>query len=429
MSSLFGRLQKIIPVKESEVRSVFYSFAYFFFLLSGYYVLRPIRDEMGIRGGVENLQWLFSGTFLAILAAVPVYAGVVSKYPRRKFLPWVYRFFMINIFIFWVLFHLEKQTHWTARAFFVWISVFNLFVVSVFWSFMADLFDRDQAKRLFGFIAAGGTVGALTGPAITGLLARPLGTVNLLLISLVLLEGAVQCINRLTRTSEETAFKKENPADESPGKSRARKETVIGGTPFSGIRLVFQSWYLAGVCLFIFLYTAGSTFLYFAQAQIIEASLPSSAARTSVFALMDFLTNALTLFLQTFVAGKLLKRLGMPLSLLLLPALTVCGFLLLGTLPALGTVIVFQVLRRSLNYSITRPAREGLFTILGREIKYKSKNFIDTVVYRGGDAVTAWAFAGLKAAGFSLPVLMFMAVPLSLIWAATGFFLGKKYES
>jgi len=410
-------IQKIVPVDEKEIRVLLYAFVYFFCLLAAYYILRPLRDEMGIQGGVRNLQWLFTGTFIAILAAVPLYGVIVSRFPRRKFLPIIYQFFVLSILLFWVLFHTVPGTAWVARAFFIWLSVFNLFVVSVFWSFMADLFTKEQAKRLYGFIAAGGTCGAICGPLLTLGLVRFVGTVQLLLFSVILLEIAVFCVHRLNvlRLTE-------------PQEGSSLEIRPIGGNFLAGFSLLFRSWYLVGIAAFIVLFTTCSTFLYFAQARIVADAFADSESRTAVFAMIDFLVNSLTLAIQIFATGHLLRRFGLAIMLIVLPFLMAVGFACLGMFPVLGGIIVFQVLRRAMNYAVNRPARESLFTVLSREEKYKAKNVIDTVVYRGGDAVSAWLFAGLGAAGLSLSAILFIGIPIALTWAVNGFLLGRKCD-
>jgi len=351
--------------------------------------------------------------------AVPLYGVVVSKFSRHRFLPWVYGFFILNILIFRVLFEFPEYSVWVARAFFIWLSVFNLFVVSVFWSFMSDIYTKTQANRLYGFIASGGTCGAICGPFITLSLAKSIGPVNLLLISAFLLALAIIVIRDLVnRRLLHVGDKHTLPVDIKP----------VGGNPFSGFRLALSTWYLLGICLFILLYTACSTFLYFAQAQIVADAFESSEDRTSLFALMDLLVNSLTLCVQVFITGKLLSRLGTAISLMILPLLVIVGFFCLSISPVLVTLMIFQVSRRTLNYGLSRPARESLFTILTLEEKYKAKNFIDTVVYRGGDALTGWVFAGLRGLGLSLPVIMVLALPLGVVWMITGLALGKHCD-
>ena len=375
-------LARSVNVREDEIRTLLLSFAYFFCLLCGYYILRPLREEMGVAGGVRNLAWLFTGTFLVMLAAVPAFGAAVARFPRRRLVPIIYRFFILNILLFYLLFTLGEGQVYLSRAFFIWVSVYNLFVVSVFWSFMADIFESAQGKRLFGFIAAGGTMGALLGPAITTFLAVPLGPITLLPISAVFLELAVQCI-RLLLASPGV---RKDAAD-------VQVDEAIGGGVFSGAIRVFRSPYLLGICVYIFLFTTTSTFLYFQQAHIVSAAFDSPAERTRVFALINLIVGLLTLGVQWFVTGRFMARFGVGLSAAFLPlavaagflALAVAaGFLALAVSPVLAVLVAFQSIRRASNFAISKPAREVLFTVVVREEKYKSKNFIDTVVYRGG---------------------------------------------
>lgn len=418
-------LRRLVDVEPAEVKGLLWSFAYFFCLLCSYYIVRPMRDEMGIAGGVENLQWLFAGTFLAMLAAVPLFGWVTSRYPRRQFLPYVYYFFIAQVLIFFVLFKSDITHAYVARAFFIWASVFNLFIVSVFWSFMADTFSSTQAKRLFGFIAAGGTTGALVGPVLTATLVIHLGATNLLLISAFFLGLAVLCVKRLIAWQQTNVVQPDATAKHLP----TDKDKAMGGGLFAGVRLVLSSPYLLGICLLMLLFTTLATFLYFQQATIIRDNFVDSAQRTAVFAGMDFAVNALTITIQVFLTGRLVRFLGLGLALALIPVLLGIGFLVLGFSPVLTVLVVVQVLRRAGNYAIMRPSREMLYTVLGREEKYKAKNFIDTVVYRGGDAASAWAYAGLSALGLGLSAIAFVAVPLAGIWAGVAYMLGRKREA
>lgn len=384
-----------------------------------------MRDEMAVAGGVEHLQWMFSATFIAMLAVTPMFGWVTRRFAPPRFLPYIYSFFIAGLLLFYALFTSDIADAWVARAFFVWASVFNLFAVSVFWSLMVDIFDNQQAKRLFGVIAAGGTAGALAGPAMTAVLVLHLGTANLLLLCAALLGWAVLCTRRLTAWRGAAArqrAKSEGHATD-PG-----RDVALGGSILAGIRLIARSPYLAGICLLMLLFTTLATFLYFQQAQIVRDSFKDSAQRTAFFAGMDLAVNALTLFIQGFLTARIVARIGLDWALALVPILLAGGFLLLWMAPGLAVIACVQVARRAGEYALTRPAREMLYTVLGREEKYKAKNVIDTVVYRGGDAVSAWVFAGLQAIGVSAAGISFLAVPLSLAWAITGFRLGRRRE-
>ena len=412
-------LKRWVRVEPSEIGAVVLAFVYFFSLLCTNYILRPIREEMGIAGGVDNLQWLFTGTFVAMLTLVPLFGWVAARYPRKQFLPYVYYFFLANILIFYALFTSDIKHAYVARAFFIWLSVFNLFVVSVFWSFMADIFSDRQAKRLFGFIAGGGTIGALTGPVLTASLVGIIGVNNLLLIAAGLLALPVLCIQGLARWTKKSGI------DRDPQKE-AESATPMGGSIFAGIPLVLRSPYLLGIGALILLYSTLATFLYFEQAAFVEDAFSEPEQRIALFAGIDFSTNAITILVQVFLTARIVERLGLAWTLALIPLGVAVGFLVLGLAPVLGVLVVMQVLRRAGNFSLTKPAREMLYVVLGKEEKYKAKNFIDTVVYRGGDAVSAWAYTGLRAIGVSLAGVAFVAVPLAGIWAWVSFRLGRR---
>jgi AAA family ATP:ADP antiporter len=423
-SRIHGLLLKSVQVEPAEVTALLWSFSYFFALLCAYYIVRPMRDEMGILGGVENLQWLFTGTLIAMSAAVPLFGWVSSRFPRRRFLPYVYSFFILVMLLFYLLMDERRASPAVARAFFIWASVFNLFVVSVFWSFMADIYNNRQARRLFGFIAAGGTVGALAGPALTTLLVQPLGARNLLLVSALLLSWAIICIARLSAWSEA------HPADDRTADdgttTAAADDPLLGGSIWAGITLVVRSPYLLGICLLMLLFTTLATFLYLMQAQIVRDTFGDSAQRTAVFAAIDLAVNGLTLMLQLFLTSRLIKWFGLAVVLALVPLLLAAGFALLGLAPVLLVLLLVQIIRRAGNYAIMRPAREMLYVVLTREEKYKAKNLIDTVVYRSGDALSAWVYAGMRSLGMSLTGVALVAVPLALLWAWIAFGLGRQ---
>jgi AAA family ATP:ADP antiporter len=420
LNSASDWLQRLVDVEAGEVRAMFWAFSYFFVLLCSYYILRPLRDEMGIAGGVENLQWLFTGTFIAMLALVPLFGWITSRYPLTAFLPMVYGFFIINLLLFYVLFNSELSITWIARAFFIWVSVFNLFVVSVFWSFMSDIFSNRQARRLFGFIAAGGTVGALVGPMLTTVLVKPLGTENLLLCSSVLLGWALLCIRRLTawRATQDGSIAVASMSAALP----------LGGSMLAGIRLVLQSPYLLGIALLMLLFTTLATFLYFQQSQIIRDAFAEPAQRTAMFAVIDLGVNLLTVVIQLLLTGRLVRWLGLSWTLALVPVLLGFGFVALALSPVLAVLVVVQVVRRAGNYAIMRPSREMLYVVLEREEKYKAKNFIDTAVYRGGDAVSAWIYTGLRGLGLGLSGIAWIAVLLSALWAFLAYRMGREQD-
>ena len=397
-------------VRPHERRALGWSLLYVFAVLSAYYVLRPIRDEMGVQGGVQNLPWLFSGTLLGMIALNPLFALLVKRLPRVLFITLAYRFFALNLLAFLILFSLAsaEQNVWLGRAFFIWLSVFNLFVVSVFWALMVDVFDTEQGKRLFGFLAAGATVGAIAGSAITASLVRDLGSTTLFFASIALLEVAVFAVKRLSV----------NP--------RPGEEVPIGGGALAGISHTLRSPYLLNVCLFILLFTVTSTFLYFQQATIARDYFADRASRTAFFAQVDLLVNVLTLAVQLFFTARILRKLGVALTLGILPLFTLLGFAALAAAPVIAVLVAFQVLRRAANFALARPTRELLFTVLPREDKYKAKSFIDTVVYRAGDQVGSWSWLVLSAMGLGIAGVAVVAVPLCALWLANSLWLGRR---
>jgi AAA family ATP:ADP antiporter len=412
-------LGRVVAVRPAEARAALWSFAYFFCLLAGYYVLRPLRDEMGIAGGVRNLPWMFTATFVAMLAAVPVYGAVVARLPRARFIPLVYHFFVINIALFWLLLAFDVGRVQVARVFFVWISVFNLFAVSVFWSFMADLYDSEQGKRLFGFIAAGGSAGALLGPTITVWLARPLGPANLLIVAALLLEAAVLCAARLERAAPAKTVAAAAPANREPRKDG------LGGGALSGIALLLRSPYLGGIATWVFMLSLAGTFLYLEQAEIVRAASDDPAVRTQIFAKIDLSVSILTVLVQCVATGRLIVRFGVGAAAAFLPLVFGLGFAVLAAAPALLVVMAFQAVQRTANFAISNPAREILFTVVDKEEKYKAKNVVDTVVFRASDAITSWLFATLRSAGLELTTISLITVPLAALWLVLALALGR----
>ncbi len=415
-------LRRAIDVEAKEVAALLWAFAYFFAIMCAYFILRPLRDDMAIAGGVHALPWLFTGTFVAMLCVVPFFGALVSRFPRRKFIPIVYWFFIANLLVFWALLQSGVGTIYVARAFFIWTSVFNLFIVSVFWSFMVDLFREQQGRRLFGFIAAGGTAGTLAGPLITLTAAAGTGTYNLLLVSVVFLVFAVSCVGQLLKSVDGLNGR---PAAKIP--SAPSNERGIDGGIFSGVTEIAKSPYLIGIGLFIALFTWTSTFLYFQQANIIANAFDNSLERTQVFAAINLAVSTLTILTQIFITGRFMKAFGVRTAVAFLPAVTMIGFALFALAPTLAMLIVFQVIRRASNFAITRPGREMLFTVVTKEQKYKSKNFIDTVVYRGGDAVSGWAFIGFsRGLGFDLSAIAVVCVPIAAGWMGLAWLLGNR---
>jgi AAA family ATP:ADP antiporter len=408
-------LRRAVPATPTELAAALWSFAYFFALLAGYYVLRPLRDQMGIAGGIRALPWLFTATFVTLLAAQPLYGALVARLPRERFIPVVYQFFVVNLAGFWLLLTLQIAPVLVARVFFVWVSVFNLFAVAVFWSFMADLFTSEQGKRLFGFIGAGGTAGGLLGPVITIVLSVPLGAANLLIVAIVFLELAVFCVYRLERNV-------------GAPQGRPRDERRIGGSAFAALPELVRSPYLLGVAFWVSLLSFGATTLYLIQAQVVAAAVHGAGAQTRIFAGMDLAVGLMTLATQVFATGRLLRRFGTGVAAGALPAVYVVGFAVLALLPGLAVVVALQVAQRWMNFAIANPARQVFFTVLGREEKYKAKNLIDVVVYRCSDALYGWVFNSVQALGLKIGAIALCALPVVAGWLVLSAALGRTQE-
>jgi ATP:ADP antiporter, AAA family len=414
-------IKKLFLVRDGEWRALLWSAGYFFLLLCGFFILRPVRETMGIARGFEVLPWLMTGTLLAMLVANPVFAALISRLPRRRFIPITYRFFAANLLVFWALLWLspEGSRVWLGYAFYIWLSVYNLFAVSIFWAVMSDIFSSEQSKRLFGLIGIGGTSGAICGAlAVTvlagGLSVGSLGIAihmeHLLLAGVVFIEGAVRCVKQLTRLAGMESTGRRDPG---PG-------------ALEGLRLVARSPYLLLICAYTLLFTVLSTYLYLEQGRIIAAAAPSSAERAAIFARIDLLANALTLCVQVFLTGRVLSRLGVAAALGLLPLVSAVGFAWLWAAPSLGVLIAFQILRRGLHHGISRPAREVLYTVVTPDARYKSKSFIDTFIYRAGDMAGAWSPALLARCG--VPVAL-VALPLAGTALVIGVLLGRMQSA
>src|SRR5580698_2989126 len=419
--SVFHRLlNKMIDVRAGVVPALAWSWLYIFSLLSSYYIMRPIRDQMGVAGGVNNLQWLFTGTLVGMLLLNLLFSYLVKTFPREKFIAISYRFFSANILLFALALYVAtpEQTIWVGRIFFIWTSIFNLFVVSIFWQMIVDIFTSEQGKRLFGFIAAGATLGAIAGSLFTVSTVEHLAQGLLLVGAAVMLEVAVFCVRRLSRLSAALSSRPQTEAPQQP----------IGGTLLGGIRDALSSSYLLNVSLFLLLYAVTSTFLYFQQAAVVSHSFASRAAQTQFFATVDLGVNILTLVVQLFLTGRILKRFGVGTALSLLPLFSVLGFGAVALLPTLASVVGFQLIRRAGNFAIARPTREVLFTVLPREDRYKAKSFIDTVVYRLGDQLGAWSFAALGTFGLGLNQVSVVAAAISGFWLVNSWWLGHRQD-
>ncbi len=416
-------IKKAVKAESGEIKALLWSFGYFFFLLSTYYMLLPLRDAMGIEGGTRNLSWLFAATFIATLVTAPFQAALVARLPRSTFIPVVYLFLVANMVVFWALMSAQIAPVIVARAFFIWITVFSVFTVSVFWSFMADLYSAEQSKRLFGFIGAGGSIGSILGPMITGALVQRIGVANLLLIAGLLLVLAVVCANRL-----EGAAGLAQAAQADFKAASAGRQKAVGGGMFDGFTLLFKSPYLGGIGLWVFLLSFAGTMLYFVQADVVAAAATDTATRTQIFAQIAKWVGILSLLIQLLATGRIIKAIGTGPAAALLPLVFVVGFIAIALNPAVLLVVAgFQAVQRATNFGIANLARESLWTVVSREEKFKAKNIIDGSVFRAADAINAQVFNGLHAL-MAVPALAGVAAVISGAWVALSLALGRTQE-
>ena len=412
-------LGKLVNIQPGEMRALLMACLYFFFLLASYFILRSIRDAIGVQAGVTRLPDLFLYTFVATLLLNPVFSTIVSKLPVRRFIPIVYRVFGACLvgFAAVLLWMPTAEIGWMVPVFWVWAAVFSLFVPSVFWGFMADTFTSEQGKRLYGFIGVGGTLGALAGSGITWLLAKHVGIPVLLVISAVMLEFGVQVV-RIFPSSFRTETRVRDGA-----------KAAIGGHSFAGFTHVLKSPYLLMICGYMLLYTIGTTVLYMQQANMVRLAFDTQEARLAFLAKIDFWVQVLTILAQLFITGRVIKWLGVGVTLAVLPLMSIAGFAALGLSSSMALFVVFSTLRRAGNNAFASPGREVLYTVVSPEDKYKAKNLIDTFVYRTGDQIGARSFANLADAGFTIHTISFIATGMSALWLASAFWLGRRHTS
>lgn len=411
-------LQRFFNVRGGELAPILTAALYFFCVLTSLMVLRPARDAIGMEGGLDNIRWLFIGTALVTLAVNPAFGWLVSRFRRLVFITATYGFFALSLVGFYGLIELAPAAvgNVSGRVFYVWFSVFNLFSTMVFWALMADRFSLEQSKRIFGIIAVGGTLGAIFGPWLAGQLVTTLGTATMLLVSAVFLVFSIVAAWLVAWLQPELVKDKKASVD----------DAVIGGAAWTGIGAVFRSPYLLGISGYVLLMTVIGTFLYFTRLAMVAAAADDTDARTAIFANIDLLTQVVTLVLQAVVTGHIMKRFGVSVALVLLPIVVSLGFVGLAMAASFTVLILFEASFRAVQRAITRPARETLFTVVTREEKYKSKAFTDTFVYRGGDVVGAWTEGGLRALGLGLVGLASVAIPLAVVWAGLGLWLGRR---
>jgi AAA family ATP:ADP antiporter len=417
VSRALGRIAEVEP---REARAVVISFVYFFFLMASYFILRPLRDTMGTVYGVAHLQELFTGTFLLSFVVAPVFGGLASRMRLAVFLPWVYGFIAVTLVLFYFLFQSAANDRWIAAAFYVWLSTFNLLIISVFWSLMADIFSSAQAKRLFGFIAAGGTVGTISAPAFTTLFVNSVGTDTLLLIS-----AAGFTITGLLVRLLEAEKRKLIASGEQTQKTSL--DHGLGGSPFDGFMLLFRSRYLLMIALFLLLMTWISTVVYFQLGDLISNEFASRAARTRAYATIDLATNSIAVLIQLFGTGRFIRRFGVSAGLLLNPVIMLVAFLAVAFSPVLLVLGGMQVVRRFSEYAIAKPSRDMLFTVVDQQSRYKAKNVIETVIYRFGDLSSSWLSAAVLP--FGVGGLAVLGILIAACWFPIALFLGRQYEN
>ena len=414
--------QRLADVKPAERRALGYAFFCAAAMFTAYAILRPVRETMGITSGVRNLPALFWATFACMLIAQPIYGWLVSRYPLRRILPQIYLLFAAMLLGFYGWFFFAQDQTWIARTYFVWVSVFNLFIVAVFWSLMADVFDSEQAARLFGVIAGGISTGGLLGPALATHLTPLIGTINLLPVSAALLALSALIMSRLIGVRWPTA-----EAEHAPASARA-----VQGNAWDAFRQVLRSPYLAGISVFVLLLTSVSTVLYLEQQRIVAGAVADRDSQTVLFARIDFWVQAASLITQFFLFSRLLKWFGFTAALSAVPALLIIAFALLSATPSLAVIVGAMMARRIGEYGITRPCRDMLFTVVPREEKYKAKNLIDTFVYRGGDALSASAYAAITALAASQSQAVAaggMGVVLCLLWLVLALWLASRFQT
>jgi AAA family ATP:ADP antiporter len=387
--------------------------------MAAYYILRPVRDAMASDWTDAEVSWLWTLNFFISTGVVALYGALVARFPLRLLVPATYGIFALTFLFFYALASISNERTLVDKSFYVWVSVFSLFHISVFWSFMSELFSKEQAGRLFGIIAAGASVGGLIGPSIPSFFSAYLGTDNLLLLASVMLVVPIPLIFYLQALKKPELSSDAMAPDIPPAR--------IGGNPFAGFTLFLSNPYLLAIGLFILLYTGISSFVYFELKNLLSEL--SRAERTAIWAQMDLTVNVLSIAVGLFATGRIVGKFGMPVTIALIPLLICAGLLIVAISPFLGAVVALQVIRRAGNYAVTRPAREMLFTRVDRETRFKAKPVIDIVAYRGGDMLMAWAFTGLtQGLGLGLAAVAAVGAGIAAVWAIVGIYLGRWFE-
>jgi AAA family ATP:ADP antiporter len=406
-------------IKDNELKATVASFLFVVVIMSAYYILRPVRDAMASDWTDAEVSWLWTINFFISTAVVALYGVAVSRIRFQLLVPTMYAIFALTFVAFYASLSVFSDRTFIDKAFYVWVSVFSLFHISIFWSFMSDLFSKEQAGRLFSIIAAGASVGGLIGPSIPSFFSASLGTDNLMLIASAMLLIPIPIILFL-QSLRSTELRLDNLAvNNAPAK--------IGGNSFAGFKMFFSNPYLLAIGLFILLYTGISSFVYFELKNLLaDFSRPERAA---IWAQMDLAVNTLAIATGLFATGRIVGKFGMPFTIALVPVLICLGLIVIAIAPLMAVVVGLQITRRAGNYAITRPAREMLFTRVDRETRFKAKPVIDIVAYRGGDTVMAWLFTGLtQGLGLGLAAVAIVGAVIAALWAIVGIYLGRWFE-
>ena len=414
-----SKIQNIAgELSDSEYLVLTHGAVWFFLVLFSYYILRPIREQISTSYGTENLMWLFWAVFLSMLLAIPLYSYLVGKIDRRLLVPSIYILFLASLLTFWAAMNFASDAAqiWISRALFVWISFYGLFIVSFFWSVVGDLLSTGEGRRLYGYIFGSGTIGGLAGSQIAIYLAKPLGNANLLLVPAILLVLAYAVYFHLEEKFKESGFVRGDKSGQ-----------ATGGNPFAGFTAVIQSRYLFAICIFGLLLAVCGTTVYYQQSEIVAQAIESKEDRTAYFASINFYVSLVTLLFQFVIAGFLMRTIGIGWTLACLPIAYIIGISSLAVSPSIAVLAVVSVLGRSAEYGICNPAREVLFTSVGREDRYKAKSFIDTVVRRGGDSMVGNLYhTARETLGFKMVTMSLIALPIAAVWTGLAVFIGYE---
>jgi ATP:ADP antiporter, AAA family len=415
--TVLGRIiARVALVEKHEMAAVIAAFVLFFCVLGGYFCVRPVRETVGTILGRDRVAHLYLWTWVGSIVIIPIFGWLVARLKRSVFLPLIYGFVAVSLAAICIALRANEGSIAIGEFFYVFISILSLFLTSVFWAFLLELFDNGQAKRLFGVIAAGGTAGALAGPGITYLAVSTLGNGGILFVGATMFVVAIICQRALLRIWKARS-------------ASHQEDRPIGGNPFAGFLLVLRSPYLLAIALFVVLLAAATTLLYFEQLRLVQATFANTQDRTKVFAALDWIVQGLTIVCQLFLTGRIASRLGLSVLLAIVPVIMIFGFLSLAALGTFAVLAVVFVLRRVGEYAFVRPGREILFSRVDNETKYKAKNVIDVPVYRASDAITAQVSTALESGALGTSAVAFIGAVVAVVWAVNGWWLGKRSDA